>query len=169
MRALVCVLVLGCSSSKVTEAPPPTKSDLPLFGDDRVADVLARDPAKAPTSLLEHEAQFHVGRACEDVFVVEERATRQNNMTLPLDRVVPRVVYGACRDGLVADLFTVVPTDPARPASDPLVQNAVETKALDRTTKKYGFYVFDANGVTRIFEDHGKVRTIVGSRNGQIS
>ncbi|MGZ3424648.1 MAG: hypothetical protein ACXVEE_42720, partial [Polyangiales bacterium] len=53
--------------------------------------------------------------------------------------------------------------------SDPLVQNAVETMALDRTTKKYGFYVFDANGVTRIFEDHGKVRTIVGSRDGQLS
>jgi hypothetical protein len=165
MKAIFALVLVGCSSSAEPTAAP---TQLPLFGDDRVADALMRDAARAPRTLAEHEALFRVGRACDDVFVVEERATRQHDQTIPLDRVVPRVVYGPCRKGLAADLFTVAPTDPAREASDPLARDSIETMALDRTTHAYGFYVFDESGVTRIFRDGDRVRTIVGGRDGSV-
>lgn len=167
MKRLFAFVLLGCSS---TSSPQPEQApaSLPLFGDDRVADALTRDPSRAPQTLIEHEALFDVGRTCDDVFVVEERATRQHDMTLALDRVVPRVVYGPCRSGLVADLFTVAPTDPDRDPADPLVRTSIETMALDRTSHTYSFYVFDAAGVTRIFRDRDRVRTISATRDGTV-
>lgn len=170
---LAAVVAVGCSAPR--EPPPPPE----LFGDDRVADALERDPARAPRTLAEHEALFRIGRQCKradsrEVFVIEERATRFAEVMVPTPAPVPRAVITGCNptpeslDGVAVSfgLMTVVPTDPARPASDPLAPTPIEVMARDRTTGLYSFYVFDGDGVQRIVREGAAVSTIIGRRDG---
>lgn len=156
-------LLLSCAPE---EPSPP----LPAFGDDRVAEVLSRDPSRAPRTYAEHEALFGVGRACAtpSTFVIEEQGTRFAEVVVPLARVAPRVIVTGC--GSTPDsygLFTVMPTDPARDPKDPLARTPVEVMALDRTTGTYSFYVFDDEGVQRIVRDASdRVYTVVSPRDG---
>ncbi len=175
MRHVALALAfLGCSARE--ELAPRAA---PLFGDDRVADVLGRDPARAPRTFAEHEALFGVGRACpradsREIFVIEERATRFAEVTIPTAAPVPRAIVTGCNpkpeslDGVAVSfgLMTVMPTDPARPAADPLARAPIEVMALDRRTGLYNFYVFDDGGVQRIVREGSAVKTIVGARDG---
>jgi hypothetical protein len=175
---LVASLICACSSPRETPQPGP----IPLFGDDRVADVLGRDPARAPRTFAEHEALFGVGRACSrtdshEIFVIEERATRFAEVIVPTTTIAPRVIVSGCSpapqslDGVAVSfgMFTVMPTDPSRDARDPLAVTPIEVMALDRRTGTYGFYVFDEQGVQRIVRtETGVVRTVVGKRDGSV-
>ena len=49
-------------------------------------------PPEAPGERRLAQELKMMTRAHLDVFVIEERATRKNNVTVPLDRVVPRVM-----------------------------------------------------------------------------
>jgi hypothetical protein len=155
-----------------------------LFGDDRVAEVLRRDPSAAPRTYAEHEILFGIGRSCRgvrsrEIFVIEERATRIAERVVPTDRPVPRVVVTGCSGAessegagsaeanrISAEIFTVVPTDPARPREDPLLPAPIEVIARDLRTGSYSFYVFDDAGVTRVVRDRDRVRSIFGGRDG---
>lgn len=174
--AAALVLVLGCTTH--TETP---RSE-PLFGDDRVADALQRNPARAPRTIAEHEALFRVGRQCartdsREIFVIEERATRFAEVMIPTAAMVPRAIITGCNptpeslDGVAVSFgfMTVIPTDPARPAADPLAPTPIEVMALDRRTGLYSFYVFDDDGVQRIVRDGAAVSTILGRRDGTIT
>jgi hypothetical protein len=154
----------------------------PLFGDDRVADALRRDPARAPRTIAEHEALFGVGRQCKradshEVFVIEERATRFAEVMIPMPMTVPRAIITGCNpnpeslDGVAVSFgfMTVVPTDPKRPANDPLASTPIEVMALDRSIGLYSFYVFDDDGVQRVIRDVEGVQTILGRRDGTIT
>lgn len=177
-RVAAALVLFGCSTrTEATVSPSPS-----LFGDDRVADVLQRDPARAPRTLTEHEALFRVGRRCDrtdshEMFVIEERATRLAEVMIPTSGPVPRVVITGCNpnpeslDGVAVsfNFMTVIPTDPARPSDDPLAPAPIEVMARDRVTGLYSFYVFDDEGVQRIVRDAGSVRTLVGRRDGTIT
>lgn len=192
LRALALSVILASTAACGSRDPaPPSQAppidagvdDLPpLFGDDRVAQVLGRDPTRAPRSLAEHEALFGVGRACpregsREVYVIEEAATRVDGRTIPTSGPVPRVVVTGCSpDASLAGaavaygLFTVVSTDPARDPKDPLSRAVVEAMALDRTTGAYQFYVFDPDGMERIVRGlDGRVRTVRATRDGAVS
>ncbi len=177
VRIVVAALVaLGCSTPAEPSIAPQ------VFGDDRVADALQRDPARAPRTIAEHEALFGIGRQCKradshEVFVIEERATRFAEVMIPTPMPVPRAIITGCNpnpeslDGVAVSfgLMTVVPTDPKRPTDDPLAPTPIEVMALDRTTGLYSFYVFDDDGVQQIVRDAAGVHTIIGRRDGTIS
>lgn len=169
-------LFLGCSTAPAPDRPGD------LFGDDRVAESLSRDAARSPRTYVEHEALFGVGRSCarkdsREIFVIEERATRFNEVVIPAATPVPRVVVTGCAvepslPGSVATsfgYFAVMPTEPGRDARDPLARTPVEAMALDKTTGMYSFYVLDDRGVQRIVRDaDGTVRTVIGARDGAV-
>ncbi len=170
--AVVAALLLGCSASEQVETRP-----IVVFGDDRVADALARDVTATPATFLEHEALFGVGRACASraTYVIEERATRFAERIVPRGSLSPRIVATGCSDapetlsGAAAafDLFSVLPTEPSRDEADPIARAPVEAMALDRTTGLYNFYVFDAEGVQRIVRlRNGSIVTNIARRDG---
>jgi len=166
-----------CSAREREPAPASTPV---VFGDDRVADVLARDAARAPRSFGEHEVLFGVGRACvradsREVYIIEEPATRFAELIVPRATISPRAIVGGCNpspeslDGVARSygLLTVMPTDPARGADDPLATSPVEVMALDRTTGMYSFYVLENEGVQRIVRDRsGSIATLIQRRDG---
>lgn len=172
MSRVVFPLVIGCvlSCAPMPEDAAPARVE--VFGDDRVADVLGRDPARAPRTFAEHEAMFGVGRACgRETFVIEEQGTRFAEVMVPLAHVAPRAIVAGC--GTSAELaasyglFTVMPADPARDALDPLAPAPVEVMALDRRTGTYSFYVFDDSSVQRIVRDASdQVFTLTARRDG---
>jgi hypothetical protein len=175
--AALAFFVLACSARD--EQVPRSSA---VFGDDRVADALARDPARAPRTFVEHEALFGVGRACtradsHEVYIIEENATRFAEAMIPTATPVPRAIVTGCNpkpeslDGVAVSfgLMTVMPTDPSRLGPDPLARAPVEAMALDRTTGLYNFYVFDDAGVQRIVREGSVVKTIVGGRDGTVT
>lgn len=178
-RLLALTLLLGCSAREERVAAPAKPQ---LFGNDRVAEVLSADPARAPRTFAEHESLFGVGRSCgradsREIYVIEEPATRFAELIVPRATISPRAIVTGCNptpsslDGVAVSfgLFTVMPTDPSRSGDDPLARTPIEVMALDRTTGTYSFYVFDEVGVQRIVRDaSGAVSTILGRRDGTL-
>lgn len=174
---LFALALLGCSAREEQAPRSPA-----VFGDDRVADTLARDPARAPRTFAEHEALFGVGRACKradshEVYVIEENATRFAEVMIPTAAPVPRAIVTGCNpkpeslDGVAVSfgLMTVMPTDPARLGGDPLARAPIEAMALDRTTGLYNFYIFDDAGVQRIVREGSAIKTVVAGRDGTVT
>lgn len=153
------LFAIGCEDETETGDEQNVAETKSLFGDDRVADVLAKDLTKVPRNWQEFEKLFGVGRECKrqdtkEVFVVEESSSRASGMTEETDALMPRAVITGCNTGdmpnggephyqsfsLMAALFSS-PDVPNASKGDPMVFDRVEVMALDRTTGLYNFYV----------------------------
>ncbi len=183
--ALGLPLVVGACSSEgaATSAPEPLAHDEAalLFGDDRIADVLAKDFTRVPRSYEAFEKTFGVGRACartdsKEIYVIEEPSTRFGGVQRALPSPVPRAAVAGCsapagdeRPSLAAhhsfELFVALVSAPEAPhfaQGDGIVVDQVETIALDRTTGLYSFYVVSPEGMP------GAVQRIVMAPDGVV-
>jgi len=158
--AIVTALGSGCEGETAETGDEQNVAETKgLFGDDRVADVLAKDLTKVPKNFQEFEKLFGVGRSCKrtdskEIYVVEESTTRATGELEETDMLLPRAVITGCNTGemnpegeplyqsysLLTALFSS-PDVPGAKKGDPMVFDRVEVMALDRVTGLYNFYV----------------------------
>jgi hypothetical protein len=111
LAALLALAAIGaCGDDSATTGDEENIAETKgLFGDDRLADVLAKDPSKAPSGYAALEERLGIGRACKrkdskEIYVVEESSSREGGVQETTDQILPRAIVTGCNED---------PTDPA--------------------------------------------------------
>lgn len=168
----------ACSSQADAGSNSEDLTAAEFFGDDRVGATLKGHLDEIPTSYLDYEKLFKVGRECgrtnsKEIFVIEEKRSRTIDGAAgeqKFNGVLPRAVVTGCNTtGNVKDSFSLmaalisapgIPDSEGRPdKNDVMSFSPLEVIALDNKTGLLNFYVFEPTAagkpgqVTRVFRD----------------
>jgi hypothetical protein len=158
------VLACGSVDDGAAGSDSAVIENVELFGNDRIGQLLRADPSHAPSTYEELEQLFKIGRACarkdtKEIFVVEERGTRDDTGSTMGGSPLPRTVTTGCNpdpqnaenikfsyslmNALVSSTRNGPAPDPAH--GDTIVPTPLEVIAFDDTTGLFNYYKFFAS------------------------